>query len=93
MTTEVRAPSTPIYLAGEFVEYEAVIPYKGSEPRHVHALYIPHIQHDRVLGCYGFARIDLILESGSSELTVLAANAIVAIDTRSRHRSISLVVM
>jgi len=30
----------------------------------------------RVLGCYGFARIDLILESGTDELTVLEANAI-----------------
>jgi D-alanine-D-alanine ligase len=30
----------------------------------------------RVLGCYGFARIDLMLESSSGELTVLEANAI-----------------
>ena len=30
----------------------------------------------RVLGCYGFARVDLILESGTDELTVLEANAI-----------------
>jgi D-alanine-D-alanine ligase len=30
----------------------------------------------RVLGCYGFARVDLMLESASGELTVLEANAI-----------------
>ena len=30
----------------------------------------------RVLGCYGFARVDLMLEDGTSELTVLEANAI-----------------
>jgi D-alanine-D-alanine ligase len=30
----------------------------------------------RVLGCYGFARIDLMLESQGGELTVLEANAI-----------------
>ena len=30
----------------------------------------------RVLGCYGFARIDLMLESATNELTVLEANAI-----------------
>jgi D-alanine-D-alanine ligase len=30
----------------------------------------------RVLGCYGFARIDLMLETASGELTVLEANAI-----------------
>jgi D-alanine-D-alanine ligase len=30
----------------------------------------------RVLGCYGFARIDLMLESEEGELTVLEANAI-----------------
>jgi D-alanine-D-alanine ligase len=30
----------------------------------------------RVLGCYGFARVDLILEVGTGELTVLEANAI-----------------
>jgi D-alanine-D-alanine ligase len=30
----------------------------------------------RVLGCYGFARVDLILEAGTGELTVLEANAI-----------------
>jgi D-alanine-D-alanine ligase len=30
----------------------------------------------RVLGCYGFARVDLILDSGSGEPTVLEANAI-----------------
>jgi D-alanine-D-alanine ligase len=30
----------------------------------------------RVLGCYGFARVDLMLEDGSGELTVLEANAI-----------------
>jgi D-alanine-D-alanine ligase len=30
----------------------------------------------RVLGCYGFARVDLMLDSGSGELTVLEANVI-----------------
>jgi D-alanine-D-alanine ligase len=30
----------------------------------------------RVLGCAGFARVDLMLEAGSGELTVLEANAI-----------------
>src|SRR4051794_1647332 len=30
----------------------------------------------RVLGCYGFARVDLMLEAGTGELTVLEANAI-----------------
>jgi D-alanine-D-alanine ligase len=30
----------------------------------------------RVLGCAGFARVDLMLETGSGELTVLEANAI-----------------
>jgi D-alanine-D-alanine ligase len=30
----------------------------------------------RVLGCYGFARVDLMLAYGSGELTVLEANAI-----------------
>ena len=30
----------------------------------------------RALGCYGFARIDLILETSSGEVTVLEANAI-----------------
>jgi D-alanine-D-alanine ligase len=30
----------------------------------------------RALGCYGFARVDLMLEGGSSALTVLEANAI-----------------
>ena len=30
----------------------------------------------RVLGCYGFARVDLMLEDGTGELTVLEANAI-----------------
>jgi D-alanine-D-alanine ligase len=30
----------------------------------------------RALGCYGFARVDLMLEHGSEELTVLEANAI-----------------
>ena len=29
-----------------------------------------------VLGCYGFARVDLMLDSASGELTVLEANAI-----------------
>jgi D-alanine-D-alanine ligase len=30
----------------------------------------------RVLGCYGFARVDLMLEASTGELTVLEANAI-----------------
>ena len=30
----------------------------------------------RVLGCYGFARVDLMLETATGELTVLEANAI-----------------
>jgi len=30
----------------------------------------------RVLGCYGFARVDLMLEAATGELTVLEANAI-----------------
>jgi D-alanine-D-alanine ligase len=30
----------------------------------------------RILGCYGFARVDLMLEEGSDELYVLEANAI-----------------
>jgi D-alanine-D-alanine ligase len=30
----------------------------------------------RTLGCYGFARVDLMLEHGTEELTVLEANAI-----------------
>ena len=30
----------------------------------------------RVLGCYGFARVDLMLDAASGELTVLEANAI-----------------
>jgi D-alanine-D-alanine ligase len=30
----------------------------------------------RILGCYGFARVDLMLESPTGELTVLEANAI-----------------
>ena len=30
----------------------------------------------RVLGCYGFARVDLMLDTGSGELTVLEANVI-----------------
>jgi D-alanine-D-alanine ligase len=30
----------------------------------------------RVLGCYGFARIDLMLDAGTGQLTVLEANAI-----------------
>jgi D-alanine-D-alanine ligase len=30
----------------------------------------------RALGCYGFARVDLMLEAGGDELTVLEANAI-----------------
>ncbi len=30
----------------------------------------------RVLGCYGFARVDLMLDEGSGELTVLEANVI-----------------
>ena len=30
----------------------------------------------RVLGCYGFARVDLMLDEGSGELTVLEANVV-----------------
>jgi D-alanine-D-alanine ligase len=30
----------------------------------------------RVLGCYGFARVDLMLDAASGELTVLEANVI-----------------
>ena len=34
------------------------------------------LETSRVLGCYGFARVDLMLEEATGELTVLEANVI-----------------
>ena len=47
-----------------------------GRPERLQTSFEAHMAAYRVLGCYGFARIDLMLDAETDELTVLEANAI-----------------